>query len=238
MLGTIVNVAAIILGSLAGTLFKKAISDKMGDVLMRGIGLCILFIAVQGSLAGKNALVLIISMVLGTIVGEGFDLDKRLNILGEKIQAKVSKNNTSSVSEGFVTSSLLYCVGAMAIVGSLQSGLSGNHDMLFTKSMLDGMTAIILASQFGGLGILLSAFPVFIYQGAITLLSHWIAPFLSDLVVAEMTCVGFVIIIGIGLNMLKITKLKVMNYVPAIFVCGIMVCIIEKIPVVLNFLYG
>ncbi len=237
MLGTIVNVLAILVGGVFGLLFKKGISDKMGDSLMKGIGLCILFIGIQGALVGKNALVLIISLVIGTLIGEGLDLDKRLNNLGDSIQNKLVRGDEeSSVAEGFVTASLLYCVGAMAVVGSLESGISGNHDILFTKSLLDGITAVILTSQLG-FGVMLSALPVLLYQGAITLMSQWISPYLSELVVGEMSCVGFVIIIAIGTNMIKITKLKVMNYVPAIAVNAIMVIIVEKIPVIYNFLY-
>ena len=135
------------------------------------------------------------------------------------LEAKFKEKDGKSVSiaEGFVTASLLFCVGAMTIVGSPQSGLQGNHEMLFNKSMLDFVAAIIFSSSLG-IGVLLSAAFVFTYQGAITLLAQWVAPFLSDVVIAEMTCVGSVIIIGLALNMLGITKLKVMNYVPAIFV--------------------
>ena len=122
-----------------------------------------------------------------------------------------------SIAEGFVSASLLFCVGAMTIVGSLQSGLQGNHEMLFNKSMLDFVAAIIFASTMG-VGVMVSAAFVFVYQGAITLLAQWVAPILSDVVIAEMNCVGSVIIIGLALNMLGITKLKVMNYVPAIFI--------------------
>ncbi len=245
MLGTIVNAAAILLGGVIGLLFKKVINEKLGNGLMLGIGLCILYISINGSLnAGNritphdtNDLVLIISMVLGGLIGYLLKLNYRMNRLGDKVQDKLSKGDKkSSISEAFVTASLLYCVGAMAIVGSLQSGLEGNHATLFTKSMLDGLTAIVFGSQLG-FGVLLSVFPVFIYQGAITLAAQWVEPFLSDLVIAEMNCVGYVIIIGIGLNMLKITKLKVMNYVPAIFIAGIIAYIVEKIPIAFNFLY-
>ena len=219
MLGTIVNTIAVIIGATIGMLLKKGLSDKMADTLMKGLGLCTLFLGISGSLEGQNSLILIISMVVGALIGEGVDLDDKLNRFGKYIEGKVKSEDgkTVSIAEGFVTASLLFCVGAMTIVGSLQSGLQGNHEMLFNKSMLDFVAAIIFSSSLG-IGVLLSAAFVFTYQGAITLLAQWVAPFLSDVVIAEMTCVGSVIIIGLALNMLGITKLKVMNYVPAIFV--------------------
>lgn len=219
MLGTIVNTIAVIIGATIGMLLKKGLSDKMADTLMKGLGLCTLFLGISGSLEGQNSLILIISMVVGALIGEGVDLDDKLNRFGKYIEGKFKSEDgkTVSIAEGFVTASLLFCVGAMTIVGSLQSGLQGNHEMLFNKSMLDFVAAIIFSSSLG-IGVLLSAAFVFTYQGAITLLAQWVAPFLSDVVIAEMTCVGSVIIIGLALNMLGITKLKVMNYVPAIFV--------------------
>lgn len=238
LLGSIVNVAAIAAGSLLGFLFKKAMNEKLNDFLMKGLGLCILYIAIKGSLDGENSLVLIVSMVIGGIIGHALDLDAKLNDFGDKLQKKLTKDSKGSrLSEGFASATLLYCVGAMAIVGSLQSGLTGNHETLFTKSLLDGISSVVLTSQFG-LGVALSVFPLFIYQGAITLCAGWLSPILSDLVISEMTCIGYVIIIAIALNMMKLTKFKVMNYVPAIFVSCILVVIIEKIPAVYNFLYA
>ncbi len=220
MLGTIVNTIAVIIGAVIGMVVKKGLPEKMADTLMKGLGLCTLFLGISGSLEGENSLILIISMVVGTLIGEGIDLEEKLNALGNWVENKFKGKNTdgkTSVAEGFVTASLLFCVGAMTIVGSLQSGLQGNHEMLFNKSVLDFVAAIIFASTLG-IGVAFSAVFVFVYQGAITLLAQWIAPFLTDTVIAEMTCVGSVIIIGLALNMLGITKLRVMNYVPAIFV--------------------
>lgn len=219
MLGTIVNTLAVIVGAAIGMVVKKGLSDKMSDTLMKGLGLCTLFLGISGSLEGKNSLVLIVSMVVGTLIGEGIDLEEKINRLGDFLESKFKSKDGKKVSiaEGFVTASLLFCVGAMAIVGSLQSGLTGNHEMLFNKSVLDCVAAIIFASSLG-LGVMFSAAFVFVYQGTITLLAQWVSPFLTDTVIAEMTCVGSVIIMGLALNMLGITKLKVMNYVPAVFV--------------------
>ena len=227
MLGTMVNTGAIIVGGLLGLLLKKGLPEKMADTLMKGLGLCTLFLGISGSLKGENSLILIISMVTGTILGELLDLEGRINSLGIWVEGRFQKaqgqENQMSIAQGFVTASLLFCVGAMAIVGSLQSGLQGNHEMLFNKSMLDFVAAIIFASSLG-VGVIFSAALLLIYQGSITLLAQWIAPFLTDRVIDEMTCVGSVIIIGLALNMLGITKLRVMNYVPAIFV-PILLCI-------------
>lgn len=222
MLGTLVNSAAIIIGGAIGLLLKKGLPKKMADTLMVGLGLCTLYIGISGCLEGENTLVLIISMVAGTILGEAVDLDDKINKLGNFLERKFAGKKSEataqkvSLAEGFVTSSLLFCVGAMAIVGSLQSGLTGNHETLYAKSMLDFVAAIIFASTLGA-GVMLSASLLFLYQGSITLLAQFIEPFLTDPVIAEMNCVGNVIIIGLAMNMLGISKFKVMNFVPAIF---------------------
>lgn len=237
MLGTIVNATAIVLGGAIGLLLKKGLPEKIADTLMKALGLCTLYIGISGCLAGENTLVLIVSMVIGTIIGEAVDLDDKINRLGKWIERKFTGKKFSeksamaveaiegydaetarkvSLAEGFVTASLLFCVGAMAIVGSLQSGLTGQHETLFAKSVLDCVAAIIFASSLG-VGVLLSAGLVFTYQGSITLLAGFIEPFLTDPVIAEMNCVGNVIIIGLAMNMLGISKFKVMNFVPAIF---------------------
>ncbi|MDR2547061.1 MAG: DUF554 domain-containing protein [Lachnospiraceae bacterium] len=220
MLGTIVNAIAIIVGAGVGILFKKGLPPQMSDTLMKGLGLCTLFLGITGSLGGKNTLLLILSVVIGIIIGEAIDLDARLNRLGQKLENRFGKNKSAttrvSLAEGFVSASLLFCVGALAIIGSLESGLTGQHGILFNKSMIDFVAAAIFASTLG-VGVMLSAGSIIIYQGAITLLSKWVAPMLTDIVIAEMTCVGSVILIGLAFNMMGITKLRIMNYVPAIF---------------------
>lgn len=219
MIATIVNMVAVLIGGSVGLLLKKGLPEKLSDSIMKGLGLCTLYLGISGSLKGQNSLILIISMVVGIVIGEILDLDDKVNRLGKFVEKKFQKegNTKVSIAEGFVSASLLFCVGAMAIVGSLQAGLAGDYEMLYNKSMLDGVAAIIFASSFG-VGVLLSAFFVFAYQGTITLLAQWIAPFLTEVVIAEMTCVGSVIIIGIALNMIGLTKFKLMNYVPAVFI--------------------
>ena len=219
LLGTFVNTIAVLIGGSIGLILKKGLPERVADTVMKGIGLCVIYIGIDGSLEGSNALITIISAAVGAVIGELLDLDGKVNRLGGWLERKVSKNaeeGKNTIAKGFVSASLLFCVGAMTIVGSLNSGLSGDHQMLYTKSLLDFIAAIIFASSLG-VGVLFSAVFVLVYQGAITLLAGLVAPFLTEVVIAEMTCIGSVLIMGIGLNMLGITKLKMMNYVPAIF---------------------
>ena len=230
--GSIINALAVIAGSVIGLLLKwlasrfsnvlPAGADSLGhrlqEIIMQGVALCVLYIGISGSLKGSNTLVAILSMVLGAIIGETLDLDRRMKQLGDWVQNKTQKfagNNGTSVSEGFVTASLLFCVGAMAIVGSLENGLTGNYDTLKAKSLLDGISSIVFASSLG-IGVAFSSVAVLIYQGLISLSASFISPYLGgDAVIAEMTCVGSLLIAALSLNMLGITKIKVMNLVPA-----------------------
>ena len=217
MLGTIVNTLAVAAGGAIGLLLKKGIPQKITDAVMQGLALCVIFMGVSGAPEGSKTLAMIVAMALGAVVGTLLDLDGRLNKLGDTIEAKMGPGGQGKIATGFVTASLLYCVGALAIVGSLQSGLTGDHSMLYTKSMLDFISSIVLCASLG-VGVILSAVTLFLYQGVITLLAQALAPILTDAVIAEMTCVGSLLIIGMGLNMLGVTKIKIMNYVPAIFI--------------------
>ncbi len=217
LLGTFVNTATVLAGGAIGLAFKKGIPKRMSDSVFKALGLITMFIGISGCLCGENTLIAVISMILGTIIGELPDLDKRINGVGKFIESKVSGGDkNSTVAQGFVSSCLLFCVGAMTIVGSLQAGLDGDCSVLFTKSAMDFCSSIIFASTLG-VGVLFSAIFVLVYQGLITLLAGWLAPLLTTAVVNEMNCVGYLIIIGLALNILGITKLKVMNMVPAIF---------------------
>lgn len=218
MLGTIVNVITVIVGSSIGLLLKKGIPQRFSDSIMKAVALCVIYIGIDGCLEGNNTLIAIVSMAVGALIGEVLKLDDRLNSLGKKLESKVSKNSSgeNTIAKGFVSASLLFCVGAMAIVGSLESGINGNHEILFSKSLLDFISSIIFSASMG-IGVIFSAVCVFVYQGLITVLAQFIGPYLSTEVIAEMTCTGSILIIALGLNMLGLTKLKVMNYIPAVF---------------------
>ncbi len=225
MLGVIVNTLTVILGTVIGILFRKFLPQKLGDAVMKGVALCVLYIGISGILEGTNAIISILSMACGAIVGTLIDIDKQFNRFADFLQTKLAPKkegeaSTSTIAEAFVSSSLLFCVGAMTIVGSLEAGLSteaNRYDLLFSKSVLDGISAIFFASSLGW-GVLLSAITIFLYQGAIVLLAGVLQSVLTnEFIIAEMTCVGSLLIIALGLNMLGITKIKVMNYLPAIF---------------------
>ena len=195
--------------------------ERVTSAIMKGIGLCTLYIGISGSLKGENTLILIISMVIGISLGTLIDIDDKINTLGNFIEKKFNKGGGEvSVSKGFVTASLLFCIGAMTIVGSLNAGLTGDNEMLFTKSTLDFFSACMLSVSLG-IGVLFSSAFVFVFQGAI-----FISPILTDAAIAEMICVGSVMIIGLGTNLLDITKLKIANMLPAIAVAPILCYII------------
>ena len=217
MLGTIVNAIAIVIGGLVGLLFGQAFSEKIKKTVIQGIGLAILLIGVSMALQTKNPLITISSLVLGGIIGEWIDIELRLQHLGLWLERKFAKKGQGTgFAKAFVTTSLIYCVGAMAIMGSLESGLSGNHNILFAKSMLDGITAVIFASSMG-IGVLISALPVFLYQGTITLAAGLLQAVLSPSIIAEMSATGGLLILGIGFNILELKEIKVGNLLPAVF---------------------
>ena len=221
MLGTIVNALAAVVGGLLGSLLKKGLPDKIAGLVQTGLALCVTFIGIKGSLDGTNTLICVLSMVIGAVLGAWLDLDRQFNRLGDWTQAKLAKNTKgeSHIAEGMVTASLMFCVGSMAVVGSIQSGLTGDHSTIYTKSILDFVSAIIFASTLG-FGVCLSGIFVFVYQGAIVLLAKWAAPLLTnyEYAVGEMSCVGSLLILALGLNMLGLTKIKVSNLLPAMFI--------------------
>ncbi|MDD2504051.1 MAG: DUF554 domain-containing protein [Clostridia bacterium] len=200
-----------------GILLRNGLSEAYSNIIMQGIGLAVVVIGIISSLETRNMVLVIISLVLGGLIGQALGIEKRLDALGMIAQKKLKGGEHSTVSQGFVSASLIFCVGAMAIVGSLEAGLMGNYLTLYAKSMLDGITSIVLASTFG-VGVLFSALSVFVYQGAITLAAGFLSPYLSDVVVAEMTAIGGILIIGIGLSMLNVRKFNIGNLLPAIFI--------------------
>lgn len=219
LVGTLVNTGAVLIGSMIGLLLGNILPERLGDTVMKGLGLCTLMVGVDGMLGGENALITIISIAVGAVIGELCDLDGHLNRFAEGLEKRFKRGKGGlSLAEGFVTASLVFCVGAMTIVGALNDGLTGNHEMLFTKSTLDFVSSIVFASSLG-LGVMLSASAILVIEGSIACLASLVAPLLQQnaATIPEMTVVGSVLIVGISLNLLGITKLKVMNYVPAIF---------------------
>ncbi len=215
--GAFVNFFLVILGSLLGLLFKKGIPKRIQKALMTGMAFCVLYIGVTGLFEeGANILVMIICFAIGALIGELIDLDKQINRLGEFVEKKVDKNGRhGKIAEGFVTATLLFCVGAMTIVGSIDSGINGDNATLYSKSVIDCVAAFALTSSMG-IGVIFAAFSALIIEGGLTLLAGVISPIINDYIIAQMSVIGSLLIIALALNMLGITKIKVMNFVPAI----------------------
>ncbi len=214
--GAVVNFFLVILGSLIGFLFKKGIPQKIQNALMTGMAFCVLYIGITGIFeADANILVIIVCMALGALLGELLDLDQKVNKLGSWVEKKVSKNEGTKIAEGFVTATLLFCIGAMTIVGSIDSGISGDNSTLYSKSIIDCVAAAALTSSMG-IGVIFASFSTLIIEGGISLLANFLSPILTDYIIAQMSVIGSLLIIALSLNMLKITKIKVMNFVLAI----------------------
>jgi uncharacterized membrane protein YqgA involved in biofilm formation len=225
MKGTIVNVIAIFLGCSVGFILKSKFPEKIGKIIMQSLGLASLLIGAQMALKTNNILFVIFSLVIGGVIGEIIGIEEGLEIFGERVKLKFKSNDSSErFVEGFVTASLLYCVGSMAIMGALKEGLSGNPDILYTKSLMDGVTSLAFTAAMG-IGVLFSVIPVFLYQGGITLLARLIKDFLSPEIINEMTAVGGILILGIGFGLLEIKKIKIGNLLPAILVVALLATI-------------
>jgi len=231
MTGVLVNTAAVLIGSLAGLIAGKGIPKRFSGAIMTGIGLCTLYIGISGSLQGENPIILVISIVLGAVAGTALKLDDRLNSIGEKLQKRFAPadggEGKSTIAQGFVAASLLFCVGAMTIIGSINSGLTGDNTIIYTKSTLDLISSAMLAASLGA-GVVFASASVLVYQGFLVLLAQLLHPLLDNpSIMAEMNCAGSVIIIGLGLNLIGITKIKVANYFPAIVFAPIICAIVE-----------
>ena len=229
MLGVLANTIAVLIGSAVGLLFKKGIPEKYSNAVMTGIALCTVYIGVSGSLKGENTIVLIVSMALGAVAGTLLDLDGGLNRLGQYLEKKFNKGGTGKIAQGFITASLLFCVGAMTIVGSLTAGLTGDNEMLYTKSVLDLISASMLSVSLG-IGVMFSAVFVLVFQGAIALMAGFLEPVLTTAAINEIICAGSLMILALGLNMLGITKIKVANYLPALVFAPFLLRLAALIP--------
>ncbi|MGG2113652.1 DUF554 domain-containing protein [Lysinibacillus pakistanensis] len=231
LFGALINALLIIAGSIVGRIFKN-IPESMKSTVLSIIGLAVALLGIKMGFESDNFIIMVVSLVVGTVIGEWLDLDKQMNRLGQWVESLFSKkrtdNNQISIAEGFVTASLIFVVGSMAVIGALDSGLRNDHNVLITKGLIDGFTSVILASTLG-IGVLLSAVPVFLYQGVIALFAGVISSFIPDealqMFITEMTAVGGVMILAIGLNIAGLTKIKAANLLPGIVVVGIMVAI-------------
>ncbi|HSO58738.1 MAG TPA: DUF554 domain-containing protein [Paenisporosarcina sp.] len=230
LLGTLINALLIIVGTIIGRLLKN-IPENMKQTVMYAIGLAVTVIGLQMGFESGQFLIVIISLVLGAVIGEWIDLDFQLNRFGQWLELKVGKNKKGeniSIAQGFVSATLIFVIGSMAVIGSLDSGLRNDHDLLIVKGLIDGFTSIILATTLG-IGVLLSAIPVILYQGTIALFATQISRFIPEqalaLFIQEMTATGGVMIVAIGLNMIGLTKIRVANLLPGILVVAIVVTI-------------
>lgn len=217
MLGTLVNTGSIILGSSIGLLIKGGLPERYRHSVMQALGLFVIVVGIMGAIETADATLVLICLVIGTVIGEAIDIDKRLDNFGNKLKNKLAKDdNNSNFAQGFITGSLVFCVGAMAIVGALNAEIQGDNSVLYTKAVLDGISAILFTSVYG-ISVMLAGITVLIYQGVLTLLGGVIAPFLSTAAITEMSAVGGVLILGLGISIMEIKNVKVANMLPAVF---------------------
>lgn len=225
--GALVNGIAIIIGTLMGKILTR-IPEGIKGTVMHAIGLAVTVLGLQMGLKSDNFLLVIVSLVTGAFIGELLKIDERLHKLGEWLERKVGSKGSESISQGFVTATLIFVIGAMGVIGSLDSGIRGNHEVLYTKSLIDGITAFILTTTLG-IGVFFSAVPVFLYQGTIALFATQIDQFVSekwmDAFILEMTSTGGIMIFAIGLNLLGLTTIRVANLLPAIVSVGVLVSV-------------
>ncbi|MGS0973510.1 MAG: DUF554 domain-containing protein [Candidatus Izemoplasmataceae bacterium] len=217
MVGVVVNSLAIVIGGLIGLVLKHGLSERLKVVVMQGIGLSVIVIGLAGALKSNSTLLLVMSLAIGGLVGSLLQIEYRLDLLGLKIEKRFKGKEEGSFAKGFVTASLVYCVGAMAIVGSIEAGVSGNYDTLYVKSLLDGVTAIVFAATLG-FGVLFSSVSVFLYQGVIVVLGILLGNYMPDMLIVEMSAVGSVLIMAIGINILEIKRIHVGDLLPAVLV--------------------
>ena len=229
MIGVIVNVITVILGSCIGLLLKKGIPQRISSAAMTGLGACTLYIGISGSLCGENVLIAIASVVLGVILGTLLNIDGAINKLAKAVENKFRKEGQSiSLAEGLVTATLLFCVGSMTVTGSIQAGLTGDSSVLITKAALDFVSSMMLASSLG-IGVLFAAVSVFVIQGGLVLMAGLISPFMSAGAINEMTCAGSILIMMIGTNLMGITKIKVADFLPAILYAPIIYNVVNLV---------
>lgn len=223
MLGTIVNVGTVLLGSSLGLLLHRRLPEKITKIVFQGIGLFTLFLGFSMAMKTTNFLIMIFSIVPGSIIGQLLSLDSALDNFSNRLKNRVGSEN-DKFSEGLITAFLLFCMGSMTILGAFEEGLGNPPNLLYAKSMLDGFSSIALAAGLG-IGVIFSAIPLLIYQGGLTLFAGWLGEFFSEIVINEMTAVGGLMLIGLGINILEIKRIKVINMLPGLLVAVILAAV-------------
>ncbi|TGB01260.1 DUF554 domain-containing protein [Halobacillus salinus] len=231
LLGTLVNGLCIMVGTLLGLFFTK-IPERYKETVMSGVGLVVILIGLQMAFETESIVVVLISLLIGAIIGEAAHLEERLEYIGRWIERKFTNpESSSSVAQGFITASLIFVIGAMSVIGALDSGLRNDHEVLITKAIIDGFVSLVLTSTLG-IGVIFSVIPVVLYEGSIALFATQINRFvpqeLLDLFIVEMTATGGLMIVAIGLNMLKLTKIRVANLLPALVMVGIVLAVAQS----------
>lgn len=221
MIACIINAALILLGCFIGMLFKSRIKQSLCDTLIMGLAVCVIMIGIMYAIKTNSSIIMIVCLVIGTVIGELLDIDGKVEKLGERIKEKVyKKGDNSRFTEGFVTATLLFCVGSMAVVGSIEAGVNHNYSIIISKGIIDGVVAITFGATMG-IGVAFSAASIVIYQGAITLIAILFGSFLSSEVITEVNAVGGILIACVGINMLGVLgekRIRVANMLPGMFV--------------------
>ncbi len=228
--GTIINALSIMVMGFAGAMLGRGIPEKMNESIMIGLGILTTAIGFQYTFDANNIAVVALSLGVGIIIGEWADLDGRINRFGEWVQVRLTKDTSSQLGAAFVTASLIYCVGAMGILGSLEDGLTGNYKILLLKAVLDGIFSLVLGASMG-IGVMLSAVPVFLYQGSISLGASFLQGLLTELLMDNLTALGGVMIACIGLNMARLTKVRVSNMLPGLVLIPLFMYLYALLPV-------
>ena len=232
--GTLLNAAAVLVGGLLGTVLGQRLPERMLERVVAGVGLFVLVMGAKFALDTSNLLYLLGSIVIGGILGSLASIDRRLNALGDGLQRRLARpGRPSAVSEAFVTAAIVFCVGPLTFLGSIQNGLTGDSSLLVIKSVLDGFTAIALAATLGW-GVLLTIAVILVYQGGLALGASFLASALSDLQLREMNAVGGLLILGVGLKLLAIRDVKVADFLPAILVSPLLVAIVSRVKEILG----
>lgn len=225
-IGTFINMVAVLTGGVVGLLLNKNFPEKIQQIVFQGIGLCTLLIGMQMALQVQDLLILIFSILIGATLGEFIELEERIEILSNKLKKKVGSKD-DDFTQGLVTAFLIFCIGSMTIVGALSEGISGDRSLLLTKSVLDGFTSIVLASTFG-IGVLFSVIPMLIFQGGLTLFASQFSNLFTQSLLLQLTATGGILILGIGINLLEIKKIKVVNLLPSLLIATLLTVLLLK----------